>query len=350
MKFIRLLVVILIFSSLAHAAPEAILTDVKGAVQVVQSGKCTAGKNGATLNVGDTVRVGAGGAATDYYANRPPQSLKANQQIQVAAPGATTKPSVWSNIYNGVAAGFARRGEKVGATVRGDENNFATKSVIPLSPVNSHVLQRPVLAWVLRDATGDFEVTVRDTNDNVVWQGQTVKSSLAIAPQVVLAAGTKYHWCVTPRSRDAAGKVQLDDEKSSIDSWFIIAPETEVAPVRQEQAEIAAALKDESESTRRLAQATALAERGFYDDAIALLTKRTLENAIAQSATDANLRAGLETFKTLLAALDEATRWQLRRFYADTQQIELANFIAPDVSVQEAVAGGQTTANNQTPN
>jgi len=110
MKLIRFCLLIFIFAAGAQAAPEAILTGVKGAVQVVQGGQTKTGKNGDALDAGTVVRVGANGAATVYYANRPPQSLKANQQVQVTAPGTRTQPSVWINVYKGVAAGFARRG------------------------------------------------------------------------------------------------------------------------------------------------------------------------------------------------------------------------------------------------
>jgi hypothetical protein len=325
MKLIRLGLLIFIFAAGAQAAPEAILTGVKGAVQVVQGGHTKTGKNGDALDAGAVVRVGANGGATVYYANRPPQSLKANQQVQVTAPGTRTQPSVWINVYKGVAAGFARRGEKVGGTVRGDENApFARDDVIPLSPVNSRVLQRPVLSWVLTDAPGPFEVTLRDANAKVLWQAKTTQLSTTVPPQIPLATGAKYYWRVS--SCDANG-----NEKDCLDSWFEIAPDAEIIAVQQEQAAIADALKAEDAGTVAVAQAAALGERGFYDAAIALLSKKTLENGVAQGASQLQVRAALKSFNALLASLDDAARWQLRKLYADTGQIELANFIAPDL-------------------
>ncbi len=108
-------------------------------------------------------------------------------------------------------------------------------------------------------------------------------------------------------------------------------------------------LKDESESTRRVAQASALAERGFYDEAIALLTNRSLETALAKGNAAENVRGALSAFDTMISNMDEAARWQLRKLYADTKQVELAGRIAPDLSVPGAVVGGQETANSQPP-
>lgn len=342
MKSVRLVLCSLLFSSLAQAAPQAILTGVKGAVQIVQGGKTVPGKNGTTLEAGDTVQVGAGGAATVYYANRPPQTLGANQQVQVAAPGATTKPSLWSNIYKGVAAGFARRGEKVGATVRGpNDPPFASKEIIPLSPVNSRLLKRPVLTWVLRETPGDFQVTVTDANAKVLWQAQSTQSSLAIPPEILFQEGKKYFWRVVPRFLDNAGKLTPDEEKSSLDSWFELAPAAEIATVQQEQTEIAEALKNEEENTRRVALAAALAERSFYDEAIALLTHRTLEMGVSKG----DVRVAVAGFDALLANMEEAARWQLRKLYADSGQIELATRIAPDITA--APAGEQGVAGNE---
>ena len=341
MKLIRFFVASVLFcgiaSGVAQAAPEAILTGVQGAVQIVQNGKSSAAKNGAPLNAGDSVLVGAGGAATVYYANRPPQSLKANQQIKVAAPGASTRPSVWNNVYKGVAAGFARRGEKVGGTVRADEPPFASKEIVPLSPVDSRVLARPVLWWALRDAPGDFEVTlIADFADSqVLWTGKTKQNFVAIPPQVPLATGMKYRWRVT--SRDKEG-----EEKSSYNAWFEIAPPTEVLAAKQEQDEIANALKTENEGTRRVAQATALAERGFYDEAIALLTNRVLETNLANDNTKGDVKTALAAFDAMLGKMDEAARWQLRKLYADSKQIELGSSIAPDLTAP--LSGEQTPA------
>lgn len=331
----KFLIICALFLSLkAQAAPIAILTGVKGAVQIVQGGKTVFGKNGVPLEAGDSVRVGAGGAATVYYANRAPQSLKANQQMTVAAPGATSKPSVWSNVYKGVASGFARRGEKVGATVRGPKDApFAVEQIIPLSPVNSRVLQKPKLSWVFGEAAVDFQVILSDEEDNELWKTATAQSSLEIPAQLVLQEGAKYFWRVVPRFANAAGKLVPDEEKASLDAWFAIVPAAEKETASLEQREITEALKDETESTRQTAQASALAERGFYDEAIAILTNRNLETSLSKD----NVPEAIKEFDVLLVKMDEAARWQLRRFYADTKQIEFAHRIAPEITGQPAI-------------
>src|SRR5690349_4828605 len=127
--FIRLAIFLLLFASTCHGAPLAMLTGVRGSVSIVRGGKTVPGKTGAPLQAGDVVRVGAGGSATIYFASRAPQTLGANQQIKIAADGKASAPSLWSSVYSGVSAGFARRGEKIGATVRGSHPTFAVEQV-----------------------------------------------------------------------------------------------------------------------------------------------------------------------------------------------------------------------------
>lgn len=331
---------VFLFISSAYAAPVAMLTGVKGTVQVVHGGATSPGKNGTSLEAGDSVRVGAGGSATIYYAHRPPQSLGANQQVQVAAPGATPAvPSVWSNVYKGVAAGFARRGEKVGATVR---PGFASDQIALLSPVNSRVLQRPVLVWALDNvaAGGDFHVRISDTNGREVWNGSTKETRIEIPAQIALQSGVKYSWVVTPREVEAGQPVTID-EKRSINAWFEIASIEDAKAVRQEGLEIATALQGESEGTRRAAASAALAERGFASEAISLLTQNTLESEIAKS----GVRPALAKHDAAVVALNDAARWQLRRLYLDTKQSELAVRVVPE---EVALANdNQAAANNQ---
>lgn len=337
MKLSHLFVVGSLFFGLSgkvYAAPLAILTGVKGTVQVVQKGKTSAGKNGVALEAGDVVRVGAGSIATVYYATRAPQILLANQQVKVAAPGAATKPSVWSNVYKGVASGFARRGEKVGATVRADKTNFAKDAVVLLSPVNSRVLRLPKLSWILRDAPGDFQVTLSDAQGNDLWQISTPQLSLELPAQPPLTAGKKYFWSVTPRARDAAGKLTPIAEKASGKAWFEIASPTQINAAQAEQRAITSAFPKGNDSNLRVAQASALAaalaERGFYDEAIGILSKRSLQTAFAKGNGSTLVLNALKQYDAAIAKMDDAARWQLRRLYIDTKQIELAQRIEAD--------------------
>ena len=269
-SFIRQALLLLLLASLCHAAPLAMLTGVRGPVSIMRGGKTLPAQTGAPLQAGDVVRVGAGGAATIYFAKRAPQTLGANQQMKIAANGKASAPSLWSSVYNGVSAGFARRGEKVGATVRNARPDFAVEQIAPLSPVNSRVTGRPTLFWALADApaNGDFQVQLLNAEGEELWRIATPQTRLEV-PSVPMQNGAKYFWIVTPRGRDAQGKLTPIEEKRSTPVWFEIASPVLANSVRRDLNAIAVALKSAPENTRRAAQSAVLAERRPYAGAIA---------------------------------------------------------------------------------
>ncbi len=333
------LVCLLLLASLAHAAPLAILTDVRGEVSIVRGGQTLPGKTGAALSAGDAVRAAAG-SATIYFANRAPQTLQAGQQVKIAADGKAGAPSLWHSVYSGVAAGFARRDENIGATVRGGGPKFASVLVALLSPVNSRTLgNRPLFFWALDGAASDFEVTVRDPQGNVVWQVVTTEKQMECPAQPALQAGVRYSWDVLPRQRDANGAVVPLDEKKSLTRWFEVTSSAEVKEMLSQMARLNAELKDAPESVRRTAQAAATAESGFHDAAIADLTDRTLEIEAARG----TVQDALAKHDAVVAALDEAGRLLLRRLYLDTRQIPLAARIAPGAESKEPAASEVAT-------
>lgn len=302
------------------AAPLAILTDVRGAVQIVRGGKASAGRNGAQLSAGDMVRVVKGGA-TVFYVTRPPQALRGGQQVRVGAAGAAgNKPSLWRNVYTGLSSGFARRNEVVPGATRPGYGNEVVELV---TPTNTRLLEPPrAFVWAFKDGVAkDYLVTLRDMSGKVLWQATTTSKRLAYpAGRAALQPGAAYAWDVTPR-RESEGQPEESEDQRSRKTWFEIAPAQDVAAVKEDTARLNAALKTAPPSVRRNALAAMLVERGFRGAAILLLTGGALEKSapLHRHADVKNLMAAL------FRKLDEPSRALLRRLYVDTRQPDLAN-------------------------
>jgi hypothetical protein len=308
-----LAVLILGLTAVAQAAPLAILTDVRGSVQIVRAGKTSAGKTGAQLQAGDVVRV-AQGSATIYYATRAPQKLGASQQVKISASGNVAQPSPWRNVYAGLSQGFARRRTGT-ATVRPGTVEF-------IAPAGLSGEARPLFLWSLNQinptAIADYVVTVKDAAGKTVWEQATAARALEYSADApALEPGHEYLWTVAGRQEDEIlGDREVNPAWVSLTATFQIATPDEVLAARREQDELKSALQDAPESTRRLALAAALAQRGLATEAIALLTSLS-RREVEQGSYRAKLDA-------LLPQMDEATRVLLRGLFITTGQNNLA--------------------------
>ena len=298
------------------AAPLAILTDVRGGVQIVRGASKMAGRNGAKLEAGDVVRVDKG-AATVYYVTRPPQMLKANQQVKVAAAGsAVNKPSLWRNVYAGIASGFARRAQNTPGVVRKTEVQL-------IWPINGTVLQsRPSFYWSHNHPKPAFHLVIKNADDAVIWQGTSTVARIdypAAAP--ALRPGQKYFWEAMQTKLDENGQVVLNpvdsflsakDPKNAV--FFRVGTGKDSQAAQSEADSIRRAMVRSTDAQRRFALAAALDRRGFYNEAIAQLIPEVFApNTVAQG----NLKATLET---VVPHLNESTRSLLRGLWYATKQ------------------------------
>jgi hypothetical protein len=306
------------------AAPLAILTDVSGKVQVLRRGKPLPSKNGSLLEAGDVVRV-TRGSATVYYVSRPPQKLKSQQQVQVAAANAPqAKPSLLSNVYSGIKSGFARRPQQRTGTVR---NPF----VRLMLPLNSRVMTaHPTFSWArVYEASDvdlaklDYLLMIHNENNQMVWQGNTKELSLAYpADAPALEPGKQYFWNVEPRiEKELWREVPL-----AFRFWpsIVVAPAAEIQTAQQEQDELRDATKRATDAQRRFFAASALDKRGFYHDAILqLVPEMALPHAITQNQSHIIL-------DTVVPRLDWPSRQLLRGLWYATSQNDLAQKLLPE--------------------
>lgn len=301
-------------------ASQALLTDVRGAVQVVRGGKTLPGKSGMKLLNGDVVKV-ARGSATVFYESRPPQPLQNGQQVKVAAAvQVASSAGMWRNSYASIASGFDRRAEEVRLRGGGLRDGG---SVVLITPVNTIVdPARLVLVWEPLTSEeiilADYAVSLRDADGETIWETTTKGTSAAYpASAPALQPGGKYTWSVTPRETTKAGEPEPREGLASRSARLDIATEADTAAARGEGAEIAAALKALPAPTRRTLQAAALAKRGFLADAIATLLPEVTPEVVARGAY-------IATLDRMLPALDESSRVLLRSLYLDTKQEGLA--------------------------
>lgn len=291
------------------AAPLAILTDVRGGVQIVRGASKTVGKNGAKLEAGDMVRV-AKGAATVYYVTRPPQMLKANQQVKVAAAGgAANKPSLWRNVYSGIASGFARREQNTPGVVRDPKMRL-------MWPVNSNVLQaRPTFYWTNHPQATDYQPLIRDETGEEVWRGTVAAHTLTYPDDApALQPGQKYFWDVIPYTSGVAGRNPVTTRYCP---FFIVAPETEITTTFAEVDQIRRAMSRATDAQRRFAMAAALDQRGFYAEAIAQIVPEMLAPSIV------NQGESRKVLNTVVPQLDSSSRLLLRGLWYGTNQEDL---------------------------
>jgi len=114
----------------------------------------------------------------------------------------------------------------------------------------------------------------------VLLEFATPKMQAEVPAQPALQAGTKYFWSYAARAgrRRQNGAYRRKTQRSLV---FQLAVPADEEAARGELLQIAAALQQAPEDTRRAAQAAALAERGLYSAAIGQLTRRTLETRSA---------------------------------------------------------------------
>jgi hypothetical protein len=303
------------------AAPLAILTDVSGNVQLVRGGKPTPGKNGAQLSAGDVVRV-ASGSATVYYVTRPPQKLKSRQQVKVAAANAPAgKPSLWANVVGGISSGFKRQTKENPGTVR----NAAIRQ---MSPRGSRVTSRPTFYWGMVTLpqgveinTVDYVVRVQDASveDSLaapLWETTTTEYSVAYpADAPVLEAGKTYKWDVEFRVLG-----QRHAENRNLFRWwpsFTVATDGELKQAKQETDEVSDATRRATDAQRRFFAASALAQRGFYADAVAQLLPEMVQTRVVAQGDSYKILA------SVVPHLDSPSRTLLRKLWDVTAQNDL---------------------------
>ena len=322
-KILRLLTIGLILGATSlgsHAAQAgtAILTDVSGNVQVTHGGAARGAATGTNLAAGDVVRV-VSGAATIFYAGRGPQVLRAGQSVRVGAGGGGAQ---WRNVYASLSTGFDRRSE---------ENRSFTRDrdVKIVAPFNTRIMEaRPILRWqTVVDPTfkvADYLVTVSDADGKQIWQVASKENVLPYALTApALQPSQTYTWKVevrnVPTEGKEAGKLQIDDSRSSREATFQIAPPAETAAAQAEFKSLDTSLKTVPLNVRRLALAASLEKRGFYGAAIDFLTQVAPETIEAGHYYD--------KLDEVLPKLDNATRVLLRRLYLETKQFILVDKI-----------------------
>ncbi len=314
------------------AAPMAILTDVSGSVQLLRGGKGKpiAAKNGTQLQAGDVVRV-AKGNATVYYVSRAPQALKTSQQVRVAAANAPAqKPSVWRNVYAGIASGFNSRPQHTPGTIR-------NVTIRRMWPINSAILQnRPTFVWSKAPnlATNPAVFTLCDAEENIIWQTTTAASSVTYPNDApTLQPGQKYFWNVELIDENVASKLVF--------KWwpyFEVAPTEKADAASSEMDALRNGLRRATDGQRRFALAAALNQRGFYAEAIAQLApEMILDKNVSENQS-------YEVLRTVAPNLSPSSQLLLRGLWYKTGQNQLVDNFLPKLKLTRAAPPSANTA------
>ena len=300
MKRLLLLAALAASNSIAHAAPTAILTRVRGQVSIQRGAQKLAAREGLQLQNGDKISV-KNGAATIFSLGAPPQTIQNGTIVIGAKTAQRGSPALWKGVYNGLSSGLSRGDRRIAATMRPGR-------IEPISPSQTLLESgRPLFSW--RDENSGasrYEIRVLRGN-SVVWRAQTDQKSLQYPSTAPLLAGN-LSWQIVPLESQNGVQKPIESQASRAVS-FQIAPPALVQTTKAEIAQLNAQMAKSAPLDRVLARAGLWNARGFRDAAL----------------------------RELLGANDDAAARELRRAI----QIESGQFVRPETQTAPILASSK---------
>jgi hypothetical protein len=223
----------LLFAADAAHPAVAVLASAKGKVDVDRPGNATplAGSLGMRLQPGDTVRVGAGGAATVYLAGGGLVRVPSGSRIEIPkesapAPDPALRPAMSSRSVEVVEAGLWILNDPDGSVLlsamRGEGDDWSDTrdpGPQPLSPRYETLLDaRPRFVW----SGGEARVVVAHGRD-ILWRFPASPAGSIVWPATApeLQAGEVYRWWLEAPEGGAPGEpvpFRLAEAKALADS------------------------------------------------------------------------------------------------------------------------------------
>lgn len=218
----------------------ALMTDIKGTVEVARAGETSfrAADWGSQLFEGDRVRTGASSQTSLLFANGNMVSLDGESTMTISA-ASTSAPTLSGPVREvggdllAAASDLAlhRAGEGEIAVLGGLRSGASTSALQTLAPVNTRVADSaPVFSWAAHSDFDAYRITVSSASGEI-FTGETSSTTWswpASAPE--LAPGTTYFW-----------RVEADDMLDTVSSplsSFVVLTDAERSAVESARADI----------------------------------------------------------------------------------------------------------------
>jgi hypothetical protein len=208
----------------ARAAPDAVVTNIRGQVHIVRAGGERVQATAATpVEAGDEVRTGPNGSATLYYPQRAPVALEGGKSVTV---GADAEPvhrqgafaRAWSALLSALKQGFGGQHVSRPAATRGGADGFAPPHAV--APRCSRIVEsRPTFRWTPAEGAARYTVKVGFYDDlQDIWRSECPRAPLTYPESApAFEAERKYFWEVT--AHVGAARIRSDPV------WFSVLDE-----------------------------------------------------------------------------------------------------------------------------
>lgn len=265
------LVGVTVAASLQRCAAEvAMLSEVRGTVQVYQVGKdkWVKGTLMLLLAKGDKVKTGANSTAgVVFLSSGAREQLLAECVALVDSAGCKVEtgpakkalPNLKSAVTNKLSTSRVAGGRSGGVLLRASED---AKSVILGSLFDTKTrAARPVFRWCPTEGADEYVVRLLDEDDKVVWEGKTKETSITYPDAApALQPGVDYSWQVEARTE---GKRQATGS-----GGFSLLAEDEGKAVQAALEELSQAAVGEADPTVVILRAALLSEHELWDEVL----------------------------------------------------------------------------------
>lgn len=209
-------------TTVASAAPVAMITDLKGKVTLVESGRSRAAALLAYLEPDSRLQLESGAQVVLTYFAKPIEvTLAGPAEASIAADGARVargaKPAV-----RALDAGRTDTARKFEPIAR-DKLALATVHMRaaprpaprPVYPADTAILSTtPTLEWAEISTASGYRIVITDAAGATVLDQQVAKPPLAIPSERALRAGAAYEWRV--EAKLASGSIASAESKFSV--------------------------------------------------------------------------------------------------------------------------------------
>lgn len=205
----------------------AIIAQLGGSVQLRRGGNTKPIQQATLLNVGDTIRAGAGGRAVIYQAYAPVIRIEAGQtqtivRLSPPAPQNALKPEEFARLKRHHLNAKKKKAHPSPATMGGPEDSVLTL----LEPRNSVVTEkRPTFTWTTVSEVTHYVINVYDHNEELIWTEDTEGTQLTYPDNRPPLAPGHYKWDITaqigarvtdnPALYDATAFTVVSDERAA---------------------------------------------------------------------------------------------------------------------------------------
>ncbi len=252
----------------------ALMTDIKGTVEVARAGETTfrAADWGSQLFEGDRVRTGADSETSLLFANGNMVSLDGGSTMTISA--ATTSAPTLSGPVREVGGDLLaaasdlalhRAGEGEIAVLGGLRSGAGDSVLRVLAPVNTRIVDgTPDFSWAAQDDFDTYRITV-SSSDGVVHEAETEATSWtwpASAP--TLSPGTTYFW-----------RVEADDMLDTVASplaSFVVLTDSERTQVAEARTDIENLFGESDSADAAYLLGSVYARHGLLADAISIFS------------------------------------------------------------------------------